>query len=63
MRQEPPHLNEVVERARELLGPDADRWLFKSNRHLAALSPYELAASPQGAKLVIRELEKAVEVG
>jgi uncharacterized protein (DUF2384 family) len=52
---------ETVERkARSLFGNYADHWLFKPNRSLAQLTPYELAQSPPGARLVLWELGRTV---
>ena len=52
---------EAVERkAYELFGPYAKYWLYKPNRSLAQLSPYELAQSQAGARVVLSELERTV---
>jgi hypothetical protein len=52
---------EAVElRAQSVFGDYARQWLSKPNRSLAQLSPYELAKSPAGARLVLAELEQAV---
>ena len=48
----------VVERAKALLGKDADVWLYRGNRNLASLAPFEMAQSSAGALVVLRELER-----
>jgi len=52
---------DVVERkARSMFGKYAEQWLHKPNRSLAQLSPYEMARSEAGARLVLSELERTV---
>ena len=52
---------EAVERkARSMFGTYAETWLHKANRSLAQLSPYEMARSEEGARVVLAELERTV---
>ena len=52
---------EAVERqARSMFGKYAEQWLNKPNRSLAQLSPYEMAQSEEGARLVLAELNRTV---
>ena len=53
-----PHTKSVVARAKAVLGRDAEMWLYRENRNLAALAPYEMAQSSTGAMIVLRELER-----
>lgn len=54
---------EAVERkARSMFGKYAEQWLHKPNRSLAQLSPYEMAQSDAGARLVLAELARTVLV-
>jgi uncharacterized protein (DUF2384 family) len=54
---------EAVERkARSMFGKYAEQWLYKPNRSLAQLSPYDMAQSEEGARLVLAELERTVLV-
>ncbi len=43
-----------------MLGTYAETWLRKANRSLAQLSPYEMARSEEGARLVLAEPERTV---
>ena len=52
----------VERRARSMFGDYAKQWLFKPNRSLAQLSPYEMAQSADGARLVLAELDRTVLV-
>ena len=52
------HQSEVVERAREVLGDGVQRWMTRQNRYLAGLTPEELARSPEGARVVLIELDR-----
>jgi uncharacterized protein (DUF2384 family) len=53
----------TVERtARSIFGGAADLWLLKPNRHLAQLSPAELAQSAAGARVVLSELARAMPI-
>jgi hypothetical protein len=54
------HYEAVERKARLLFGSYADQWLHKANRSLAQLSPYEMARSAEGARLVLAELERTV---
>jgi uncharacterized protein (DUF2384 family) len=56
----PPDFQRVVARAGAILGKDATRWLYKPNRSLAQLSPYEMAQSAAGARVVLGELERTI---
>jgi len=48
----------VVARAKALLGKDAEEWLYRENRNLASLAPFEMAQSSAGALIVLWELER-----
>ena len=52
------HQTAVVERAREVLGDGVQRWMTRQNRYLAGLTPQELAQSPEGARVVLLELDR-----
>jgi uncharacterized protein (DUF2384 family) len=56
----PPDFDAVAEKARSLLGDEAQRWLYKPNRSFAQLSPYELAQSEVGARVVLEELDRTI---
>ena len=57
-----PDTQSVVARAKALLGQDAEMWLYRENRNLASLAPYEMAQSSAGALIVLRELERICRV-
>ncbi len=61
MTEGSPHLGEVVAQARKVLGGEAENWLHKRNRRLADLSPFELARTQPGAKVVMFELKRAAD--
>jgi hypothetical protein len=44
-----------------MFGDYADRWLGKPNRSFAQLTPYELAQSSAGARLVLSELARTMQ--
>jgi hypothetical protein len=48
----------VIRRAKALLGKDAELWLYRQNRNLASLAPFEMAQSAAGAAIVLQELER-----
>lgn len=62
----PPHARpdtqSVVARAKALLGRDAEMWLYRENRHLASLAPFEMAQSSVGALIVLQELERIARI-
>ena len=58
MQSKPASLADVVQRAKEVFGSDAEWWLLKPSKNLDGLSPYELAKAPDGAKAVLFELER-----
>jgi uncharacterized protein (DUF2384 family) len=43
-----------------MFGKYAEQWLHKPNRSLAQLSPYDMARSEAGARLVLAELNRTV---
>ena len=57
---EPASYDAVERKARSMFGKYADQWLHKPNRSLAQLSPYEMARSEAGARLVLAELARNV---
>jgi len=57
---ETPDFAAVVRKAETLLGRDAQRWLYKPNRSFASLSPYEMAQSTVGARVVLDELARTI---
>ena len=57
-----PDTQSVVARAKALLGRDAEMWLYRENRNLASLAPYEMAQSSAGALIVLRELERICQI-
>ena len=56
--QSRPDAQSIVQRAKALLGRDAEMWLYRQNRNLASLAPFEMAQSSVGALIVLRELER-----
>lgn len=52
------HQAALLRRARELLGSDVDEWMGRQSRFLAGLTPAELASTPEGARVVLLELER-----
>jgi hypothetical protein len=56
------HAMAVVERAKALLGRDAEEWLYRQNRNLAKLAPFEMAQSSVGARVVLWELERICRI-
>jgi hypothetical protein len=52
----------IVARAKALLGRDAEMWLYRENRNLASLAPFEMAQSSAGALIVLRELERITRI-
>ncbi len=56
------HQTAVVERAREVMGDGVQSWMTRQNRHLAGLTPEELARSPEGARVVLLELDRHREM-
>ncbi len=57
---ETPNFAAVERMAAELLGSEAQRWLYKPNRSFASLSPYEMAQSEVGARVVLEELARTI---
>ena len=58
-----PLIRSMVEaEARDALGDDACDWMAKPSRLLDGIVPAELAASPDGARVVLHELRKASSV-
>jgi len=55
-----PDFQAVERKARSMFGSYAKQWLFKPNRSFAQLSPYEMAQSAEGARLVLDELARTV---
>ena len=48
-----------VERAfRDLVGPRATELMHRPTKHLADLSPFEVAHTPAGARIVLTELPR-----
>jgi hypothetical protein len=60
--QSRPDTQSIVARAKALLGRDAEMWLYRENRNLASLAPYEMAQSSAGALIVLRELERIARI-
>jgi uncharacterized protein (DUF2384 family) len=55
-----PNFAEVERMAQSLLGSETQRWLYKPNRSFAGLSPYEMAQSEVGARIVLEELVRTI---
>jgi len=55
-----PDFAAVARLAESLLGAEAQRWLYKPNRSFASLSPYEMAQSEMGARIVLEELARTI---
>lgn len=51
-------LSNVEAEARKVLGESAASWLYRPHRLLDGMTPHELAQSPEGAWVVLRQLER-----
>jgi uncharacterized protein (DUF2384 family) len=51
-------LSNVEAEARKVLGERAASWLHRPHRSLDGMTPHELAQSPEGAWVVLRQLER-----
>ena len=48
----------VEAEAKKVLGDHAASWLYRPHRLLDGMTPHELAQSPEGAWVVLRQLER-----
>jgi len=51
-------LSRVEAEAKKVLGERAHNWLHRPHRSLDGMTPHELAQSPAGAWVVLRQLER-----
>jgi uncharacterized protein (DUF2384 family) len=51
-------LSNVEAEAKKVLGERAANWLHRPHRSLDGMTPHELAQSPAGAWVVLRQLER-----
>jgi len=52
-------LARVAAEAQRIFGDRATDWMTRPNRHLDGMSPADLLASRNGARVVLRELKQA----